>query len=244
MNELQIFNNPEFGQIRMVEVDGKPYAVGNDVARALEYARPYEAITAHCKGAVSYRILTNGGKQEVKVIPKGDIYRLIVKAADQSKNEDIKAKAERFEKWVFDEVLPSIDKHGIYATDKVIDQILNNPDFGIKLLTELKEERSKRMEAEKTNAILMHVNKTYTSTEIAKELGFKSAIAFNQDLAQRKIQFKQNDTWVLYSDYANKGYVEIKQDVLDSGRVLYHRRWTQLGRKFILKLYEEEEAAQ
>jgi prophage antirepressor-like protein len=97
-----------------VDLEGKIYFVGNDIAKALEYARPYEAVTAHCKGAVSYRILTNGGEQEAKVIPEGDIYRLIVKAADQSRNPDIKEKAERFEIWVFDEVLPSLRKNGHY----------------------------------------------------------------------------------------------------------------------------------
>lgn len=114
MNDLKIFNNAEFGQIRTAELEGKIYFVGNDIAKALEYARPYEAVTAHCKGAVSYRILTNGGEQEAKVIPEGDIYRLIVKAADQSKNPDIKEKAERFEVWVFDEVLPSLRQTGHY----------------------------------------------------------------------------------------------------------------------------------
>lgn len=114
MNDLKIFNNAEFGQIRTVEVEGKIYFVGNDIAKALDYARPYEAVSAHCKGAVSYRIPTNGGEQEAKVIPEGDIYRLIVKAADQSKNPGIKEKAERFESWVFDEVLPSIRQTGQY----------------------------------------------------------------------------------------------------------------------------------
>ena len=66
MSNLQIFNNYEFGEIRMVVVDGKPYAVGNDVAKALDYSRPHEAVSSHCKGALSYRILTNGGEQETK----------------------------------------------------------------------------------------------------------------------------------------------------------------------------------
>ena len=65
-------------------------------------------------------------------------------------------------------------------------------------------EMKRRIEAEKTNAILMHVNKTYNATEIAKELGYKSAIEFNKVLVDKRIQFKQNDTWVLYSDYSNK----------------------------------------
>lgn len=134
--------------------------------------------------------------------------------------------------------MPAIRKHGIYATDKVIDDILNNPDFGIELLTKLKEERAARLVAEKKNAILMHVNKIYTMTEIAKELGLKSAIELNKLLAEKKIQYKVNETWVMYSQYSNLGYEEIKQEVLDNGKVIYHRRITQMGREFILNLFD------
>lgn len=146
--------------------------------------------------------------------------------------------AQKFKRWVTSEILPSIRKNGIYATDKVIDDILNNPDFGIELLTKLKEERAARVEAEKTNAILMHVNKTYTMTEIAKEIGLKSAVELNKILSEKKIQYKVNGTWVMYSDYSNCGYEEIKQEVLDNGHVIYHRKITQLGRKFILGLFD------
>lgn len=97
------------------------------------------------------------------------------------------------------------------------------------------EERAEK--AERTVAILTHVNKTYTATEIAKELGFKSANELNKHLHDKKIQFKQNDTWVLYSKYANLGYVDIKQEVLDNGKVVYHRRFTQIGREFLLNLF-------
>ena len=114
--------------------------------------------------------------------------------------------------------------------------MINNPDFAIQLLQTLKTEREARIEAERRNAVLMHATKMYTSTEIAKELGFKSAIALNNKLADLKIQFKQNGTWVLYSKYADLGYTDIKQSVLDSGRIVYDRRWTQDGRAFILEL--------
>ncbi len=144
-----------------------------------------------------------------------------------------------FKHWVTSEVLPSIRKHGIYATDNVIDNILNNPDFGIELLTKLKEERSARVEAEKKNAILTHVNKTYTMTEIAKELNLKSATELNKILADKHIQYKVNNTWVFYSDYSNLGYEDIKQEVLDNGHVIYHRKITQIGRAFILGLFKE-----
>lgn len=100
----------------------------------------------------------------------------------KAKNET----AEKFQALVADEIIPSIRKNGIYATDNVIDEILNNPDFGIELLTKLKQERQARVEAERKNAILTHVNKTYTMTEIAKELNLKSAIQLNKLLADKK----------------------------------------------------------
>ena len=106
MNELQIFNSPEFGDIRTVEIDGKPYFVANDVAKSLGYKRPADAVTAHCKGSVKHRYLTEGGEQEVKVIPEGDVYRLISRSKLPS--------AEKFERWAFDEVIPSIRKNGGY----------------------------------------------------------------------------------------------------------------------------------
>ena len=114
------------------------------------------------------------------------------------------------------------------------DQILDNPEFGIQLLTALKEEREARVNAEKRVAILSHVRKTYTTTEIAKELGFRSAVAFNRVLCEQHIQYKQNGTYVLYAEYAELGYVHIKQEVLENDKVVYHRRWTQLGREWLI----------
>lgn len=125
MENIKVFNDSEFGQVRMVKIDGKPYAIGIDVAKILDYARPNEAISAHCPGTVSYRIGVQTGIKvdgspaiqiiETKAIPEGDIYRLIIKAADQSRNPEIRAKAERFERWIFDEVIPSIHKTGFYG---------------------------------------------------------------------------------------------------------------------------------
>lgn len=106
MNELQIFQNPEFGEIRTIEENGKVLFCGKDVASALGYKRPADAITAHCKGSVICRLPTNGGEQAVKFIPEGDIYRLAAKSELPG--------AERFESWIFDEVIPSIRKTGGY----------------------------------------------------------------------------------------------------------------------------------
>jgi prophage antirepressor-like protein len=231
MNEMKIFNSEEFGKVRTVVINDEPWFVGKDVAEALGYTNTRKAISDHVheddKGVTKWDTL--GGKQDLTIINESGLYALIFGSKLES--------AKRFKHWVTSEVLPSIRKHGMYATDNVIDKILNNPDFGIELLTKLKEEREARVEAEKKNAILMHVNKTYTMTEIAKELGLKSAIELNKILAEKKIQYKVNGTWVMYSQYSNLGYEEIKQEVLDSGRVVYHRRITQLGRAFILDTF-------
>lgn len=106
MSELIIFNNPEFGQIRTIEEDGKVLFCGSDVAKALGYKRPKDAVSAHCKGAVKRRTLTNGGEQEMNFIPEGDIYRLVTRSELPG--------ADQFERWIFDEVLPSIRKNGGY----------------------------------------------------------------------------------------------------------------------------------
>lgn len=201
-------------------------ASGNEVVRwntVYNYLTDLKVVAGSCNG--NYK----GNCPDF--IPENIFYRLAMKA----KNET----AEKFQALVADEIIPSIRKNGIYATDNVIDEILNNPDFGIELLTKLKQERQARVEAERKNAILTHVNKTYTMTEIAKELNLKSAIQLNKLLADKKIQYNVNGTWVLYSPYSSMGYEEIKQEILDSGKVIYHRRITQLGREFILQLFNE-----
>lgn len=172
---------------------------------------------------VHIRKLNNAGETFLK---ESGIYKLIFKSHKES--------AERFQDWVTDEVLPSIRKHGAYMTDDILERTLADPDFMINLLTNLKEEKEKRKLAEERASRLIHNNRTYTATEIAKELGFKSAKAFNKDLENKKIQYKINGVWVLSADYSDKDYVSIKQQELDNGTVIYNRRWTGLGREWLL----------
>lgn len=110
MNELQIFNNEEFGSVRTITKDGKTYFVGNDVAKALGYSETAKAIRTHCKGVSEMDIPTNGGIQTMKMITEGDIYRLVIKSQ--------LPQAEKFESWVFDNVLPSIRKNGGYIANQ------------------------------------------------------------------------------------------------------------------------------
>lgn len=213
-----------------------PLFVARDVAEWIEYdISSVNKMIASVDNDEKVRnnVPTLGGLQETWCLTEDGLYEVLMQSR--------KPKAKQFKKKV-KEILKDIRAHGIYATDNVIDNILNNPDFGIELLTKLKEERAARVEAERKNAILAHVNKTYTMTEIAKEVNMKSAIQLNKLLAEKKIQYQVNGTWVFYSQYSNLGYEEIKQEILDNGKVIYHRKITQIGREFILSLFNLEVA--
>ena len=114
-NTIQIFNNPDFGQVRTVTINEKDYFYGVDVATALAYERPSKAVSDHCKGILTWDTIKNAGGYPEKLILIGDVCRLIVKASEQSQNKEIKDKAEKFERWVYDEVLPSIHDNGTYC---------------------------------------------------------------------------------------------------------------------------------
>lgn len=230
MNDIQIFSNEQFGQVRVITKDGEPWFVAKDIANILGYSNSRKAIYDHVytedKGVTKCDTL--GGSQELTTINESGLYSLIFGSKMES--------AAKFKRWVTSDVLPSIRKHGMYATDELI----NNPDLLIAAATKIKEERQARLEAEKQRDKLIHQNKLYTTSEIAKELGLKSATKLNGLLAEKKIQYKQNKTWLLYSKYADCGYVSIKQDILDNGHIIYDRKWSGKGRDFILNLFKEE----
>lgn len=131
MKQLQIFTNEEFREIRGMEVDGKPYVVANDVAKALGYTNPSKATNDHCKK--SKMVWGNdslGRRQQFKVIPEGDIYRLIVRSKLPS--------AQKFEEWVMDEVLPEIRRTGGYIDEGATPQQLEELRQKINMLTNYK----------------------------------------------------------------------------------------------------------
>lgn len=138
MNEVQIFENAEFGKVRTLTIDNEPYFVGKDVAEVLGYAKARNAIAAHVdeedkKDAPIQGTL--GGMQEMTIINESGLYSLILGSKLPS--------AKRFKRWVTSEVLPSIRKHGGYLTPDKVEEVLLNPDTIIKLATALKEERAK-----------------------------------------------------------------------------------------------------
>ena len=230
MNEIKIFESEQFGKIRTVlSESGEPMFCLVDVAKALGYSRPADAVSQHCKGVAVLPTPTTGGVQQVKFGKEGEVYRLTMR----SKLPD----AEKFQDWVCDEVLPSIRKNGGYISTSESD----TPDVIMARALILAQEtianhERKMKELEERNNMLVHQKKLFTTTEIAKELNMRSAKELNDLLIKMKVQFKQNDTWILYSKYADKNYVSIKQEVLDNGKIIYYRKWTGIGREFILKL--------
>lgn len=236
------FNHPIFGGLTTIINDSNDvFFIGKEIAEILEY-RDFSRLKERLDDEECLKLnnleadtVLNGVEKTYEINSNG-LFLLTESGLYSSILGSKKQEAKAFKKWVTTDVLPSIRKNGIYATDNIVEQIVNNPDLGIELLTKLKQEREAKLKAEKTVHILTHVNKTYTTTEIAKEFGFSSAILFNIFLKDKKIQFKQNETWVLYSKYADLGFVQIKQEVLDNGKIIYHRRWTGIGREFLINL--------
>ncbi len=144
MNELQIFKNEEFGEIRTIEVNNQPWFVGKDVADILGYAKPENAISAHVDEEDKTTTLIQGNgsnyKSKTTIINESGLYSLILSSKLPT--------AKKFKRWVTSEVLPTIRKTGGYLTPEKVEEVLSNPDTIIKLATDLKEERAKRKEAE------------------------------------------------------------------------------------------------
>jgi len=229
MKNLQVFRNTEFGELKVLVIDGKEYFPATDCARMLGYSNPHKAVIDHCRYLTKREVPHPQNSEKtinINYIPEGDLYRLIVKSQLPA--------AERFEKWVFDEVLPTIRKHGIYATDKVIEEMISNPEYGIKLFTELKAERDRRKALEVENAkhrqiiselkpkasyydLILQNKSLVPISKIAKDYGM-SGRAFNKLLHELGIQYKMGNCWLLYQEYADQGYTQSKTHAIDAER--------------------------
>ncbi|EGQ4273626.1 TPA: phage antirepressor [Staphylococcus pseudintermedius] len=243
MQELQIFNFEEL-PVRTLTVDDEPYFVGKDVAEILGYSKARNAIAKHVdfedkKDAPIQGPL--GGTQKMTIINESGLYSLIFSSKLES--------AKRFKRWVTSEVLPAIRKHGIYATDSVIEQTIQNPDYIIHVLTEFKKEREGRLVAEQqvqelkpkaTYYDLVLQNKSLLSvSKIAKDYGM-SARALNKLLHELGVQYKQGDIWLLYAKHQDKGYTQTSTYALDEEHSKVTTKWTQKGRLFIYELLKNK----
>lgn len=170
MDNLQIFNSEEFGEIRTIEIDGKPYFVGADVAKALGYKDTVNALKQHCRGVVKHHLIDSlGRKQEASFITEGDLYRLIMKSKLPS--------AEKFESWVMDEVLPTIRKTGSYQKPMTVAE-------QIQLLAQGNQDHEERIEKLENTMTIDYGQQKYlgdlVSRVVIEVLGGKKSNAYDE----------------------------------------------------------------
>jgi prophage antirepressor-like protein len=246
-NNIQIFKNGQFGEVRVSAIDGKLHFVTKDVARALGYSENTNVATAtsfvpnEWKGV--FPINTPHGIQEVAFVTEEGLYFWLGRCD--------KLAALPYQKWIAGEVAPSIRKHGMYATADTVEKMLSDPDVAIKLLQNIKEERQKRLTAEKQIAILkpkaefmdrvMDCDEKIDVGQAAKilQLPFGRNILF-QKLRERGIFFKNRNE--PKQDYVERGYFDVKEkwierDTHDSFMVL-KVLVTQKGLSFLSQLFQ------
>lgn len=216
MEEIKVFKNKKLGSIRSVVIDGEPWFVGKDVADILEYRNGSRDINRHVDEDDRHKVMLFDGNQNKKtiVINESGLYSLILSSK--------LPKAKEFKHWVTSEVLPSIRKHGIYATSETIDNIINNPDFGIKLLEELKAEREKRIQAEKKNEInkplVDFANHVHSSDSLISIGNFAKALNDEGfDIGRNRLfKYMKNNNILMsnnvpYQKYIESGYFKVKE---------------------------------
>lgn len=257
MQELQLFNF-NGSNIRTLLIEDEPYFVGKDVAEVLGYSKPTDALAKHVDedDSLKWGITDNLGRsQQTKIINESGMYSLVLSSK--------LPQAKEFKRWVTSEVLPTIRKHGAYATETKLEEMLNDPQTMITTLQRLKEEQDARKalqievdkqtegrliaeqqvaelkpKADYTDKILR--NKSLLPIgKIAKDYGM-SAIEMNRLLHKLHVQYKQGDAWLLYSEHQRKGWTqsetfEVTNKTTGEKNVKYQTKWTQKGR---LGLYE------
>lgn len=246
----------ESHEVRALTINGEPWFVAKDVAAALGYGNPHDAVNRHCKGVVKREALaTTGGTQEVRVIAEPDVLRLIVSSKLPN--------AVAFERKLFEEILPAIRKHGGYLTPEKVEEALLNPDTIIKLATELKTERAKRAKlelqarADKPKVVFADAVAASQGTilvgELAKIMRGNGIEIGQQRLFQwmRENGFlirRKGSDWNMPTQYAmERGWFEIKETAIthSDGHVTISKtpKVTGKGQQFFINLFLSKEAA-
>ena len=252
-NQLQVFENKEFGKIRIIEKGGQPWFVGKDVCDVFgdsHYRRSVGELDDDEKGVT--QIATPGGRQKMTIINESGLYSLLfLMKPSKARNVDNKYIAERemklksFRRWVTHDVLPSIRKHGAYITDDTLRKMAEDSNFTNCLINQLKDEKAKtsallgkiKQLAPKAlyyDLILQCENAVQTSI-IAKDYGM-TCTDFNKMLHGLKIQYRVGNTWLLYKEHANKGYTLTLTYYVNDTCSKIHTYWTHCGRWFLYDL--------
>lgn len=245
--EILKFTFEDTTEIRATQIDGEPWFVGKDIASVLGYTRPTKAVHDHVDQEDQTEDIVTisqssqfGTPQNLLLINESGLYSLILSSKLPT--------AKKFKRWVTSVVLPSIRKHGMFATEKTIDQMLKDPDSMIKVLTEMKEERAKRRLAEEKAAklepkakfcdVVLQNPALVTVTVIAKDYGM-SAQAMNKLLKKLGVQYDQHGVWFLYAKYQSNGWTQSTTHMVKrkdgTDKAVVNTKWTQKGR---LGLYE------
>lgn len=220
MNELQIFNHPDFGEVRTVTVNDEPWFVGKDVAQALGYQNPQKALRDHVdddEKTVNDSFTVNG--TPAILINESGLYSLILSSKLPG--------AKEFKRWVTSEVLPSIRKHGAYMTPETLEAAILSPDYLLKVVTALKDETDKRKALEAVNSRLTVENQIMQPKadyfdelvdrnlltnfrETAKELGVppKKLVQF---LIDKKYLYRDKKGKLLPFEGKNSDLFEVKE---------------------------------
>ena len=245
--EIQLFNSPQFGNVRTAGTPGEPLFCLADICRVLELQTGATKNRLDQRGVSLVNTPTSSGVQPMVYINEKNLYKVIMRSD--------KPQAEDFQDWVCGEVLPTIRKTGAYATTEVMERAMNDPDYAIRVFQQIKDLRQQNQMLEGKNALLEQENQelapkaqyaddvlqssgTYTHTEMAKELNFRSWNAFVEACKKDGILFKHpGGMYMLYSKYAGKGYMKTRTNTFT------HRDgsigtsvisvWTEAGRHFL-----------
>ena len=239
-NNIQVFENAEFGKLEVLMIEDKPYFPATECAETLGYSRARDAVSRHCRYAVKHGVPHPQSPDKVidKVfIPEGDLYRLIFRSKLPA--------AVRFESWVCDEVLPSIRKHGAYITDEILEQLRESEEFAEILMERLEQESNLNSSlaafAKKAVPKVMYYDIVLQCPEavqvsiIAKDYGM-SAIAFNKLLYKLNVQYRVGKTWLLYAQHQSKGYTVTNTYTRNGIVTMIQTCWTQRGRYWLYNL--------
>ena len=246
-NNIKVFENSEFGKVRTVILNDEPWFIGKDVTDILGYQNGSRDINRHVDedDRQNYQNSTFESNRGMAIINESGLYSLILSSKLPT--------AKKFKRWVTSEVLPSIRKHGAYMTEDTIKKAMAEPDFIIKLATELKKEQEQNKQLTETCSQQQQVigelkpkadyvdkilksNSLVTITQIAKDYGM-SGQGMNKVLHDLHIIYNCNKQWLLYSQHQAKGYtfsetVDIPRED-GTTKVVMNTKWTQKGRLFL-----------
>lgn len=235
MNKIQEFFNEKFGTVRTVTIDGVVYFVASDIARALGYKNPQKAIRDHCKRVNESFIPSNGGEQKAKVIAKSDIYRLIVRSKLES--------ADEFESWIFDEIMPTIEKTGAYIEEGREQEMVNyyfsslSSDLQGQIVNELIE---KNKELQQFYDDLMNTEGLMQINTVAKELGIGEYTLFAYLRGKKVFFYDKDKVNVPYERFRKEGKFVVKETPCHDGNIRAVTYATKKGLEYIRKILRKD----